>query len=266
MSSDPKTNKALVLEAMTALFQRRDVAAVERLYSPDYVQHNPNIAQGRDALAKLVAQLPEDVFYEPGLVLAEGAYVAIHGRIRGWAPIPQIVVDLFRVEEGRLAEHWDVLQDENLANGNNSGVAMFSPDEASVQAANSADRSDAGLSVDYDVLMRANLTRVFGERDSKQRMVAIRELYAIDAVLHEPQGSAEGHDAIGEAVTALLATLPREFVFAASGPAVGHHGVGRLRWSAGRPGRPVAATGMDIAHFRNGLIQSLFVFLDPTET
>jgi hypothetical protein len=48
----PQRNKALVLEAMTSLFQRHDASAVERLYAPDYIQHNPNIPQGRDALQR----------------------------------------------------------------------------------------------------------------------------------------------------------------------------------------------------------------------
>ncbi|KQW97155.1 hypothetical protein ASC94_10220 [Massilia sp. Root418] len=112
MKNTSEQNKAVVLEAMTALFQRRDPSAVARYYAADYVQHNPGIAQGRQALEDLVAQLSSDVFYEPGLMIAEGDYVAIHGRIRGWAPTPQVVVDIFRIEDGLLAEHWDVLQDE----------------------------------------------------------------------------------------------------------------------------------------------------------
>lgn len=140
----------------------------------------------------------------------------------------------------------------------------FSPDEAAAQATNQVATSESALPIDYDTLMQANLTRVFGEHDAERRMVAIRELYADDAVLNEPHGSAQGHGAICEAVTALLASLPPQFVFSAQGPAIGHHGVGRLRWSAGRPGQPAAATGMDIGHFRNGRIHSLFVFIEPT--
>ncbi len=135
MKNDIERNKALVLEAMTALFQRRDVTAVERLYAADYIQHNPSIPQGRDALAKLVADLPSAVYYEPGLILGDGAYVAIHGRIRGWAPEPQVVVDIFRIEDGRLAEHWDVLQNEASQSEASSGTSMFSPDEAAKQRA-----------------------------------------------------------------------------------------------------------------------------------
>jgi predicted SnoaL-like aldol condensation-catalyzing enzyme len=125
----PQRNRELVLEAMTALFQRHDASAVERFYAPDYVQHSPNIPQGRDALRALVAGMSSDVFYEPGLTIAEGDFVAIHGRIRGWAAVPQIVVDLFRVEGGKLAEHWDALQDEVPVTATLGGAAMFDPEE-----------------------------------------------------------------------------------------------------------------------------------------
>lgn len=130
----PQRNKALVLEAMTSLFQRHDASAVERLYAADYIQHNPSIPQGRDALQALVAGLSQDVYYEPGLIVTEGDFVAIHGRIRGWANVPQVVIDLFRVEDGKLAEHWDVLQDEVPVTAARGGVPMFDPEEGTLQA------------------------------------------------------------------------------------------------------------------------------------
>lgn len=126
----PHRNKALVLEAMTSLFQRHDASAVDRFYAPNYIQHNPDIAQGRDALRKLVGSLSKDVFYEPGLMVAERDLVAIHGRIRGWADRPQVVIDLFRIENGKLAEHWDVLQNELASADAAAGTAMFDPKEA----------------------------------------------------------------------------------------------------------------------------------------
>jgi hypothetical protein len=119
-------------------------------------------------------------------------------------------------------------------------------------------------SIDYDSLMQANLARVFGERDATRRMKAIAELYADDAVLYEPPDtSATGHAAISEAVEALLSNLPPNFAFTAMGPAVGHHGMGRLRWRSGPPNGPAAVTGTDVARFEGGRIQSLHVFLDP---
>jgi predicted SnoaL-like aldol condensation-catalyzing enzyme len=127
----PHCNKALVLDAMTSLFQRHDASAVERLYSDDYIQHNPNIPQGREALRGLVETLSPSVYYEPGLIIADGDLVAIHGRIRGWADEPQVVVDIFRVEGGKLAEHWDVLQDEVPVTAGVAGRSMFDPEEGS---------------------------------------------------------------------------------------------------------------------------------------
>lgn len=117
-----------------SLFQRHDASAVERLYASHYIQHNPNIPQGRDALLSIVESLPTDVLYEPGLMIAEGDIVAIHGRIRGWAPVPQVVVDIFRVEGGKLAEHWDVMQDEVQATAGVAGLSMFDPEEGANRA------------------------------------------------------------------------------------------------------------------------------------
>jgi hypothetical protein len=118
-------------------------------------------------------------------------------------------------------------------------------------------------SIDYDGLMQANLARVFGERDTSRRMKAIAELYADNAILYEPDASATGHAAISQAVEALLSSLPPNFVFTPIGPAVGHHGMGRLRWRSGPPNGPAAVTGTDVAQIEGGRIQTLHVFLDP---
>ena len=134
----PQRNKALVLEAMTALFQRHDASAVERLYAADYVQHNPAIPQGRNALQALVAAMSREVRYEPGLIVAEGDLVAIHGRIHGWSGVPQVAVDIFRIEGGKLAEHWDVLQDEVPVAATVGGIAMFDPGEGARHGADPA--------------------------------------------------------------------------------------------------------------------------------
>jgi hypothetical protein len=117
--------------------------------------------------------------------------------------------------------------------------------------------------LDYDRLMQANLVQVFSERDVSRRLKAIAQLYAPDATLYEPDAVATGHAAISEAVTTLLSSLPPNFAFTAIGPAVGHHGVGRLRWQSGPPNGPIAVTGMDVAHFEAGRIRALYAFLDP---
>lgn len=120
--------------------------------------------------------------------------------------------------------------------------------------------------MEIEALMQANLDLVFGERDPARRLLAIRKIYDEHAVLHEPQGSAQGHEAISQAVTELLTHLPPDFVFTAIRPALGHNGVGRLQWQVGPAGGPVAATGTDIAQVGNGLIQTIHVFLDQPDS
>lgn len=114
-------------------------------------------------------------------------------------------------------------------------------------------------------LLHANLERVFGERDGVRRLAAIQALYAEDAQLFEPHATATGHAAINQAVEALLGSLPSSFAFVALGPAVAHHGSGRLRWASGPAGGPVAVNGTDVAQFMDGRIRTLHVFLDPAD-
>ena len=116
-------NKALVLEAFDALFNRRHFAAAEQYFSPTYVQHSAVIAPGRDGLFSLVRGLTRR--YESALAVAEGDYVLVHGRFSGGGRPTRIVVDILRIEGGRLAEHWDVVQDEATKAESKSGLAMF---------------------------------------------------------------------------------------------------------------------------------------------
>ena len=119
-------NKAIVLEAFDTLFNRRDYAAAERFWSPDYIQHSAHIKPGRDGLFNLVRSAPATLKYEPGLIVAEGDYVIVHGRFSGrGSPVNWIAADIVRIENGVLQEHWDVLQDEATEEQSKSKAPMF---------------------------------------------------------------------------------------------------------------------------------------------
>ncbi len=121
-----ETNKALVLKAFDTLFNQRDYAAAARFWSPDYIQHSAHIAPGREGLFDLIRAAPDTLRYEPGLILAEGDHVMAHGRFSGMArPSAWIAVDILRIENGQLVEHWDVLQDEATRANSVSGLPMF---------------------------------------------------------------------------------------------------------------------------------------------
>jgi predicted SnoaL-like aldol condensation-catalyzing enzyme len=119
-------NKALVLKAFDTLFNKRDYAAAERFWSPDYIQHSAHIAPGRDGLFQLVQSLPATLKYEPGTIVAEGDLVILHGRFSGFgAAVNWIAADIVRIQDGILIEHWDVIQDEATEEQSLSKRPMF---------------------------------------------------------------------------------------------------------------------------------------------
>lgn len=120
--------------------------------------------------------------------------------------------------------------------------------------------------MDYEKHMHINLEQVFSQRDPALRLKAIRELYSGTADLYEPHASAKGHNAINDAVTELLSHIPVEFTFVAVRPALALNHIARLQWRLSKPDGTVAATGTDVAHFEDGKIRALYVFVDQEGT
>jgi predicted SnoaL-like aldol condensation-catalyzing enzyme len=118
-------NKELALQAITDVFVHRDINAFDKYFSENYIQHNPTIPNGTEVLKQFVPALPADFKYEPGLVTESGNFVMIHGRYGNWNKKNMIAVDIFRIENGKLAEHWDVMQEEVPLVKSANGNAMF---------------------------------------------------------------------------------------------------------------------------------------------
>ena len=124
--SKEEKNKALVLEAFDTLFNKRNYAAAERYWSPDYIQHSAHISPGREGLFDLIKSIPPTLRYEPGVIVADGDFVIVHGRFSGLGqPVNWIAADILRIEDGILVEHWDVIQDEATQEQSKSGKPMF---------------------------------------------------------------------------------------------------------------------------------------------
>jgi predicted SnoaL-like aldol condensation-catalyzing enzyme len=125
-----KKNQSTVLEAFETLFNKRDYAMALNFWSPNYIQHSAHIPPGRKGLFDLVKNSPATIKYENQLILAKGDFLMLHGRYSGLGPgVPNwIVVDIVRVENGVLAEHWDVIEDEATRASSKSGLPMFGSD------------------------------------------------------------------------------------------------------------------------------------------
>src|SRR5258707_10211665 len=85
-----------------------------------------HIPPGRDGLFDLVKTLPATLRYENHIAAATGDFVILHGRFSGLGQTPtSVVADIVRMEDGVLAEHWDVIQDEATREQSRSGLPMF---------------------------------------------------------------------------------------------------------------------------------------------
>jgi predicted SnoaL-like aldol condensation-catalyzing enzyme len=119
-------NIEIALEAFNTLFNRRDLGAAERFWSSRYIQHSAHIPPGRNGLFDLVRGLPATLRYENHVAAASDDFVILHGRFSGFGQSAAwIVAHIVRMEDGVLAEHWDVIQDEATRAQSRSGLPMF---------------------------------------------------------------------------------------------------------------------------------------------
>lgn len=124
-TSIEETNKALVLHALDTLFNKKDYAKAEQFWSESYIQHSRHVPAGREGLFNLVRTLA-DVRFEHDMVVAKDDFVWVHSRYTSSSsPAALIGVDIMRIEDGKLVEHWDVLQDEAARSDSAGGCPMF---------------------------------------------------------------------------------------------------------------------------------------------
>jgi predicted SnoaL-like aldol condensation-catalyzing enzyme len=125
MNDQLEANKRIIREwHELAINQRKPEEAVAKYLGPNYRQHNPGSGDGPEPFIAIVnrfAQIFPDLRMEPKRIIAEGDYVVLHSHLilkpgdRGTA-----VVDIFRLENGKIVEHWDVVQEVPETSANNN--------------------------------------------------------------------------------------------------------------------------------------------------
>jgi predicted SnoaL-like aldol condensation-catalyzing enzyme len=122
--ADPEANKKIVIDFYDKALNQKDFEAAARHFGPRYIQHNPLVPNGPDGLKGLVALLKEkfpNSRSEIKRAIAEGDLVVLHVHaVREPGQRGRAIVDIFRLENGKIVEHWDVIQDvpEKAANDN----------------------------------------------------------------------------------------------------------------------------------------------------
>jgi predicted SnoaL-like aldol condensation-catalyzing enzyme len=118
-------NKDVVRNFYVLAFNKQQPAEAMKLYGgPTYKQHNPHAPDGKDAFVQFFTEFyktKKDTSVEIKRMIAEGDYVVVHVHSKlNKQDIGSAVMDIFRLENGKLVEHWDVMQQvpKNAANKN----------------------------------------------------------------------------------------------------------------------------------------------------
>ena len=124
MQSSLEANKKTVQEFYDCLINRKDFGSASKYIGSRYIQHNPLVAEGPEGLKALVDFLKSDypdARSEIKRIFADGDYVIIHVHsVRIPNTRGRAIFDLFRLEKGKIVEHWDAIQEipESSANAN----------------------------------------------------------------------------------------------------------------------------------------------------
>ncbi|OPY97613.1 polyketide cyclase [Bradyrhizobium sacchari] len=123
-SAQEEANRAAVLAFYEKGLNQKDADAAIAYIGNRYVQHNPNAPDGPDGFRKFIGFLREklpNAHSEIKRSFVDGDYVILHVHsVREPGTRGRAIVDIFKLEDGKIVEHWDVVQDipENPANGN----------------------------------------------------------------------------------------------------------------------------------------------------
>jgi len=124
--ADPEANKKVVLDFYEKGLNQKDFEAAAKYFGPKYIQHNPTAPDGIEGFKAFIAMRKEkfpNAKSEIKRVLAEGDFVMLHVHgVREPGERGVAIVDIFRLENGKIVEHWDVIQPIPEKPANNNGM------------------------------------------------------------------------------------------------------------------------------------------------
>ena len=124
--ADPEANKKAVLEFYDKALNQKDFDAAAKYFGPRYIQHNPGAPDGIEGFKAFITIRKEkfpNAKSEIKRAFADGDYVILHVHaVREPGERGNAIVDIFRLENGKIVEHWDVVQPIPEKTANNNGM------------------------------------------------------------------------------------------------------------------------------------------------
>jgi predicted SnoaL-like aldol condensation-catalyzing enzyme len=125
-SDQQAANKKAVVAFYEAAINQKDFTAASQFIGPRYTQHNPNAADGPEGFKRFIDFLHEkfpNAHSDIKKVFADGDYVILHVHaVREPGTRGSAIVDIFKLENGKIVEHWDVVQPIPEQAANNNGM------------------------------------------------------------------------------------------------------------------------------------------------
>lgn len=115
MNSQQEQNKELAKKLLETAFAKKDVNAAAEFLTDRYIQHNPQVPTGKSGFVQAIPhfyQMFPDLKWELKNIWADGDYVIAHSHYHfAKEGNGSAVVDIFRMKDGKMDEHWDVIQE-----------------------------------------------------------------------------------------------------------------------------------------------------------
>jgi predicted SnoaL-like aldol condensation-catalyzing enzyme len=118
-------NKKNVTEFYDLIINKKDFASARKYMGDRYKQHNPMVADGPEGLKAFIEYLKTnfpDARSEIKKIIAEGEYVVLHVHSRRTPTLERAIIEIFRLENGKIDEHWDVVQQIPETSANPNGM------------------------------------------------------------------------------------------------------------------------------------------------
>ncbi len=184
--------KALATAALNAIFVDFDVSAATKLLTDDYIQHNPSVPTGAAPVIGFIPALKESgIELTTYRLIAEGDLVVAHNQYenaQAFGAQTLVAFDVFRIEDGRVAEHWDNL--EPLAAPNPSGRTQLDGPTEIIDLDKTAENKALVIELVETVLMNGEVDR-------------ITDFVSTETYLQHNTGIADGLDGLGAALAAM---------------------------------------------------------------